>query len=72
MDRWPVTHTQTHTHTHTIILQTEIVIQFRQSNKEQHKILNKVENFLEHFCSGSGQHQLYTASTNTYKRKKNM
>ena len=32
---------------------------------------NNVKNFLEKFCSGNGQHQLYTSSTTTYKRKKN-
>ena len=46
------------------------VIQLRRANKEQHNTLNRVNNFLEHFCSGNGQRQLYTASTNTYKRNK--
>ena len=41
-----------------------------QANKEQHKNLNRVENFLENSCSGDEHQQSYTASNNTYKRKK--
>ena len=49
---------------------TEEVIKLRQSNKKQHRTLNRVDNFLEQLCSGYGQQKSYTASTNTYKRKK--
>ena len=34
---------------------TEEVIKLRQANKEQHKTLNRVDNFLEQLCSGDGQ-----------------
>ena len=51
---------------------TEEVIGLRQYIKVQHKTLNiinktlnRVHNFLELFCSGNGQQQAYTASTNT-------
>ena len=36
---------------------TEELIQLRQENKEQHKTLNRVENFLEQLCSGNGKQQ---------------
>ena len=48
---------------------SEEVIRFFQENKEQHKTLNRVKNLLEQLCNGNGKQQLYTASTNTYKRK---
>ena len=41
-----------------------------QAKKEQYKILNRVNNFLEKLCSGNGQQKLFTTSTNTYKRNK--
>ena len=49
---------------------TEKVIKLCQANKEQHKTLDRVDNFIEQLCSRYGQQKLYTASTNTYKGKK--
>ena len=49
---------------------TEELIQLRQSNKEQHKTLTRVNNMLKQLCSVNGQNQLYTAINNTYKRNK--
>ena len=51
-------------------LVTPFLIELRQVNKEHQNILNIAENFLEQLCSGNGQQKLYTATTNTYKRKK--
>ena len=56
---------------------TEEVIELRQANKKQQNILNRVHktlnntgNFIQQLCYVNGQQQSYTASTNTYKRKK--
>ena len=49
---------------------TEELIQLRRSNKEQHKTLNRVDNFLEYFCSGNVHQKSYTAINNTYKINK--
>ena len=56
---------------------TEEVIGLRPENKKRQKTLDRVqktpnnaENFLEQLCSGNGQQNIYTESTNTYKRKK--
>ena len=57
---------------------TEEVNGLRQFNTKQHntlnrsqKTLNGVDNFLGQLCSGNRQKNLYTASTNAYKSKKN-
>ena len=56
---------------------TEKVIELRQSKKEQqntptrvHNTLNNADNFLEQLCSWNLKQKLYTASINTFKRKK--
>ena len=41
----------------------------RRANKEHHKTMNRVNNLPAQLYSGNGQQKLYTASTNTYKRK---
>ena len=57
---------------------TKEVIELRQENKKQNSTLNisqktlhNIDNLLEPLCYGNGQQKSYTASTNTYKRKKN-
>ena len=49
---------------------TEEVIQLYEANKEQHKTLNRVENFLEQLWYVNGKQKSYNASTNTYKISK--
>ena len=51
------------------ILNEEVIELFR-ANKEQQKTLNRVDNFIEQLCSRNWQNQLYTTSTNAYKKKK--
>ena len=49
---------------------TKEVIQLCRANKEQQKSLNRVDNFLGHFCYGNGQQKSYTASNKTCKSNK--